>query len=42
MGVEINFNKVFYKPEKLRDVAEILEEITALDQKLKELEREVW
>ena len=42
VGVEINFNKVFYKPEKLRDVAEILEEITALDQKLKKLEREVW
>ncbi|MGZ8164702.1 MAG: hypothetical protein ACXW04_04230, partial [Methylobacter sp.] len=32
VGVEINFNKVFYKPEKLREVSEILGEIAALDQ----------
>lgn len=38
VGVEINFNKVFYKPEKLRSVEEILGEIAALDQELKELE----
>ena len=38
MGVEINFNKVFYKPEKLREVSEILDEISALDEKLKALE----
>ena len=38
MGVEINFNKVFYKPEKLRGVEEILEEIVALDEELKRLE----
>ncbi|WP_373539689.1 class I SAM-dependent DNA methyltransferase [Chamaesiphon sp.] len=38
MGVELNFNKVFYKPEQLRDVAEILGEIAALDDELKELE----
>lgn len=38
VGVEINFNKVFYKPEKLRSVEEILEEIAALDEELKLLE----
>ena len=38
VGVEINFNKVFYKPEQLRSVEEILEDISELDQQLKELE----
>ncbi len=38
VGVEINFNKVFYKPEKLREVNEILGEIAALDEELKALE----
>lgn len=38
VGVEINFNKVFYKPEKLRDVATILDEIAELDRELKALE----
>ncbi|NMM28681.1 MAG: N-6 DNA methylase [Glaciimonas sp.] len=38
VGVEINFNKIFYRPEKLRDVSEILGEIAALDQELKTLE----
>jgi type I restriction enzyme M protein len=38
VGVELNFNKVFYKPEKLREVSEILVEITALDDELKILE----
>jgi len=38
VGVEINFNKVFYQPEKLRDVAEILEEIATLDDELNKLE----
>jgi len=37
--VEINFNKVFYKPEKLRSVEEILGEIVMLDEELKELEK---
>ncbi len=41
VGVEINFNKVFYKPEKCRDVAEILIEIEAINEELKELEREL-
>jgi type I restriction enzyme M protein len=36
--VEINFNKVFYKPEKLRAVEDILAEIESLDQELRELE----
>ena len=39
VGVEINFNKVFYKPEKLRSVEDILGEIASLDQKLQELEK---
>jgi type I restriction enzyme M protein len=39
VGVEINFNKVFYKPEKLRSVEEILGEITFLDQELGRLEQ---
>ncbi|MEN6351248.1 MAG: N-6 DNA methylase [Syntrophomonas sp.] len=38
VGVEISFNKVFYKPEKLREVAEILAEIEAIDDELKALE----
>ncbi len=42
VGVEINFNKVFYKPEKLRDVAEILEDIATLDGELKALEEELF
>lgn len=38
VGVELNFNKIFYKPEKLREVGDILDEIAALDQQLKALE----
>jgi len=38
VGVEINFNKVFYKPEKLRTVSEILGEIAGLDKELNVLE----
>ena len=38
VGVEINFNKVFYVPEVLRPVEEILSEIAALDEELKALE----
>ena len=41
VGVEINFNKGFYKPDKLRDVAEILREIAALDEELKALGEEL-
>jgi type I restriction enzyme M protein len=38
VGVELNFNKIFYKPGKLREVVDILAEIDALDDELKELE----
>jgi type I restriction enzyme M protein len=38
VGVELNFNKIFYKPEKLREVADILAEIDALDGELKMLD----
>ncbi len=39
VGVELNFNKVFYKPEKLRSVEVILAEIESLDQQLDKLEQ---
>ena len=39
VGVEINFNKVFYKPEKLRSVGDILGDIASLDQELGRLEQ---
>jgi type I restriction enzyme M protein len=38
VGVELNFNKIFYNPEKLREVVDILAEIDTLDGELKELE----
>lgn len=38
VGVELNFNKIFYQPEKLREVDEILGEIAALDEELQALE----
>ncbi|MBP8291429.1 MAG: N-6 DNA methylase [Caldilineaceae bacterium] len=38
VGVEINFNKVFYQPEQLRDVATILTEIAAIDAELQTME----
>lgn len=41
VGVEINFNKVFYKPIKLRQVSSILDEISLLDEELKILEAEL-
>jgi len=41
VGVEINFNKIFYKPEKLREVIEILGEIAVLDENLKALDAEL-
>ncbi len=39
IGVEINFNKVFYQPEKMRPVSEILEEIEKIENELGLLER---
>lgn len=41
VGVEINFNKVFYKPEKLREVTAIISEIARIDKQLKALEAEL-
>ncbi|WCR29430.1 SAM-dependent methyltransferase [Paenibacillus thiaminolyticus] len=41
VGVEINFNKVFYKPDKLRSVEDILAEIELIDNELKALEAEL-
>ncbi|AKB36995.1 Type I restriction-modification system, DNA-methyltransferase subunit M [Methanosarcina siciliae C2J] len=38
VGVEINFNKIFYKPTNLRNVADILAEIEAIESELKALE----
>ena len=39
VGVELNFNKIFYKPEKLRSVGDILAEISGLDEQLEALEK---
>lgn len=41
VGVEINFNKVFYKPETLRPVTDILSDIQQLDEQLHTLEMEL-
>ena len=41
VGVELNFNKIFYQPEKLRPVSEIVAEIAALDEELKALEEDL-
>ncbi|WP_417558600.1 HsdM family class I SAM-dependent methyltransferase [Mesoflavibacter zeaxanthinifaciens] len=38
IGVEINFNKVFYKPEQLKPLNEIKRNLNSLEDKLKELE----
>ena len=38
IGAEINFNKVFYKPEQLREVPEIVNDLHALENALKNLE----
>lgn len=42
LGVEINFNKLFYKPEKLREVKEILIEIATLNDALNSAEAELF
>jgi len=41
VGVELNFNKIFYKPEKLKPVSDLLAEIEKVDDALKELEAEL-
>ena len=42
LGVEINFNKIFYKPEQLREVAEILKDLKSLDDDLNKLETDLF
>lgn len=41
VGVELNFNKVFYTPEKLRTVADIQTEIDSLENELANLQNEL-
>jgi type I restriction enzyme M protein len=41
IGVEINFNKVFYKPEALRDIIEITADLIELENELANLEKEL-
>ena len=41
VGVELNFNKIFYEPEKLRDVGAILGQLADIDGQLKLLELEI-
>ena len=41
IGAEINFNKVFYQPEQLREVGDIVTDLQDLDIELKELENEL-
>ncbi len=41
VGVELNFNKIFYQPEKLRDISTILSDLANIDGQLKLLEQEI-
>ncbi len=41
IGVEINFNKVFYKPEELRSLKVITTDLQGLEDDLKQLEQEL-
>ena len=41
IGAEVNFNKVFYQPEQLREVSEIVSDLQSLDDQLKTLENEL-
>lgn len=41
IGVEINFNKIFYKPEKISLLENILADINTLDNEIKTLESEL-
>lgn len=41
VGVEINFNKVFYKPEQLRDITAITADLMELENELTNLEKEL-
>lgn len=39
IGVEINFNKIFYQPENLREVSEITNNLDSLEKELSKLEQ---
>jgi type I restriction enzyme M protein len=41
VGVEINFNKIFYKPQKLRPLETILAELSEINSELAEMEQEL-
>lgn len=41
IGVEINFNKVFYSPEKLREVSEITADLGILEKELSTIENDL-
>jgi len=41
VGVEINFNKIFYKPQKLRPLEDIVSDIEIIDSELSSLESEL-
>lgn len=41
VGVELNFNKVFYKPEILREISDIKADLSELELKLAELETDL-
>jgi len=41
IGVEVNFNKIFYKPEQLREVSTIVDELAGLEKELSNLEKEL-
>lgn len=41
IGVELNFNKIFYQPEQVREVTEIITDLTALENELTKLESEL-
>ncbi len=41
VGVELNFNKIFYKPEQLSEVTDILDEIIAIDAQIKSMEQDL-
>jgi type I restriction enzyme M protein len=38
VGVELNFNKEFYVPEKIEKVEDVMAEIASLNEKLKGIE----
>jgi type I restriction enzyme M protein len=40
VGVEVNFNKIFYKPQKLREIEEIIADLKQIDSALEKLEKE--